>query len=389
MFADAAKSLGYHPFPAPVAIASAAYGNSEGLTLGACEYCGFCNRIACEANAKASANTTIMPLLRPDPKFELRTRAFVTKLIYDKPGNKVTGVVYTDLRTGEEFEQPANIVVLSSYVFSNTQALLLAGIGEPYDRTTGKGVVGKNYCYQFEAGAEAFFEDKEWNPFMGSAGTSACIDDFNGENFDHSGLGFFGGGYINSGPAAAPPVSGRAVPHGTPRWGSDWKRATVKWYHHFTRFNTQGSVYASRDNFMDLDPTYKDAFGRPLIRMTYNGTDNDHKMSRYLLTKVEEIIKAMNPTHYQMHQRPKNFTIVPYQSTHNTGGTMMGSDPKSSVVNRYLQAWDAHNLFIMGASVFPQQHGYNPTGTVGALAYWSAKAITDQYIKTPGPLVHA
>jgi gluconate 2-dehydrogenase alpha chain len=42
----------------------------------------------------------------------------------------------------------------------------------------------------------------------------------------------------------------------------------------------------------------------------------------------------------------------------------------------------------MGASVFPQQHGYNPTGTVGALAYWSAKAIIDQYIKTPGPLVH-
>src|SRR5215470_12127162 len=389
MFSDAAKSLGYHPFPSPVAIASAAYRNSEGLTLGGCEYCGYCNRIACEANAKASANTTIMPLLRPESKFELRTRAYMTRLIYDKPGKRVTGVVYTDLRTGEEYEQPANIVVLSSYVFSNTQALLLAGIGEPYDRASGKGVVGKNYCYQFEANAEAFFEDKEWNPFMGSAGTSACVDDFNGEVFDHAGLGFFGGGYIVCGTAAAAPVSGRGVPHGTPRWGSDWKRATVKWYHHFTRFNTQGSVYANRENYMDLDPTYKDAFGRPLVRMTYNGTDNDHKMSRFLLTKVEAVIKAMNPTHYEMRPRPKNFTIVPYQSTHNTGGTMMGSDPKSSVVNRYLQAWDAHNLFIMGASVFPQQHGYNPTGTVGALAYWSAKAITEQYIKTPGPLVHA
>jgi gluconate 2-dehydrogenase alpha chain len=389
MFSDAARSLGYHPFPSPVAIASAAYSNSEGLTLGGCEYCGYCNRIACEANAKASANTTIMPLLRPESKFELRTRAYMTRLIYDKPGRKVTGVAYTDLRTGEEYEQPANIVVLSSYVFSNTQALLLAGIGEPYDRASGKGLVGKNYCYQFEAGAEAFFADKEWNPFMGSAGTSACIDDFNGENFDHSGLGFFGGGYINCGTASAPPINGRGVPHGTPRWGSDWKRATVKWYHHFTRFNTQGSVYANRENYMDLDPTYKDAFGRPLIRMTYNGTDNDHKMSRFLLTKVEAVIKAMNPTHYEMHPRPKNFTIVPYQSTHNTGGTMMGADPKSSVVNRYLQAWDAHNLFIMGASVFPQQHGYNPTGTVGALAYWSAKAITEQYVKKPGPLVHA
>jgi gluconate 2-dehydrogenase alpha chain len=389
MFADAAKSLGYHPFPAPVAIASAPYKNSEGITLGECQYCGYCNRIGCEANAKASANTTILPVLRDERKFELRTRAFVTNLVYDKPSKKVTGIVYTDMRTGEEYEQPANIVVLSSYVFGNTQALLLAGISEPYDRATGRGVVGRNYCYQFEAGAAAFFEEREWNTYMGSAGVGMCIDDFNGENFDHSGLGFFGGGYFFCGQAAAPPIAGRAVPHGTPRWGSEWKRATVKWYHRFARFNTQGSVYANRENFMDLDPTYKDAFGRPLIRMTYNGTENDHKMSRYLLGKLEGIIKAMNPTHYEMHPRPRNFTIVPYQSTHNTGGTMMGADPKSSVVNRYLQAWEADNLFIMGASVFPQQHGYNPTGTLGALAYWSANAIIGQYLKSPGPLVRA
>jgi gluconate 2-dehydrogenase alpha chain len=389
LFSEAAKSLGYHPFPAPIAIASAAYRNNEGIALGACEYCGFCNRMACETNAKASANSTVMPVLREDPKFELRTRAYVTKLNYDKAAKKVTGVLYTDLRTGEEYEQPASIVVLSSFVFGNTQQLLLSGIGEPYDPVTGKGLVGKNYGYQFEAGAEAFFEDKEMNPFFGNAGMGVCIDDFNGENFDHSGLGFFGGGYFIAGQAGAPPIGGRAVPHGTPSWGSEWKRATVKWYHHFARFNTQGSVYANRKNFMDLDPTYKDAFGRPLLRLTYNGTDNDHAMSRYLLTKLEGIIKAMNPTHYEMHPRPRNFTIVPYQSTHNTGGTMMGSDPKASVVNRYLQAWDADNLFIQGASVFPQQHGYNPTGTVGALAYWSANAIISRYIKKPGPLVPA
>jgi gluconate 2-dehydrogenase alpha chain len=389
MFGEAAKSLGYHPFPMPISIASEPYTNSEGIAMGGCEYCGFCNRTACEANAKASANVTVLPLLRLDPKFELRTRSWVTKLIHDKAAKKVTGVLYTDLRTGEEYEQPANIVVLSSYVFGNTQHLLLAGIGEPYDHATGKGVVGKNYAYQFEAGAAAFFEDKHMNPFMGSAGMSMCIDDFNGENFDHSGLGFFGGGYIGCNTSSAPPIGGRSVPHGTPEWGSDWKRATVKWYNHVAKFNTQGSVYSIRDNYMDLDPTYKDAFGRPLIRLTYNGSDNDHKMSRYLLTKLEGIIKAMNPSHYDMHPRPKLFTIVPYQSTHNTGGTMMGSDPKSSAVNKYLQAWDAHNLFVQGASVFPQQHGYNPTGTVGALAYHSAHAITSQYLKNPGPLVHA
>lgn len=389
IFSDAAKSLGYHPFPVPTATSSAPYVNPEGITLGACEYCGHCNRTACEANAKASPNVNVMPVLRTEPKFELRTRVFVTKLLYDKQAKRVTGVVYTDMKTGEEYEQPAGLVVLSSFVFGNTQQLLLAGIGEPYDPKTGKGTVGKNYCYQFEAGGEAFFEGREFNPFMGAPGMATAIDDFNGENFDHANLGFFGGGYIACLNGGAPPIGGRVLPKGEPRWGVGWKQAEAKWYRCNTRFNTQGSVYAHRDNFMDLDPTYKDALGRPLVRLTYNATENDHKMSRYLVEKMEGVIKAMKPTHYEVHNRPKNFTIVPYQSTHCTGGTMMGSDPGNSVVNRYLQAWDAHNLFVQGASVFPQQHGYNPTGTLGALAYWSAKAITETYLKSPGPLVHA
>ena len=117
MFGEAAKSLGYHPFPAPIAIASAPYTNADGVALGACEYCGYCNRIACETNAKASPNSTILPALRLDPKFEIRTRCFVTKLNYDKDAKKVVSVSYTDMRTGEEYEQPAGIVLLTSYVF--------------------------------------------------------------------------------------------------------------------------------------------------------------------------------------------------------------------------------------------------------------------------------
>ncbi len=389
MFAAAAKNLGYHPFPVPFSAASAAYKNIYGVTMGACQQCGFCSRTACEANAKASSVTTIMPALRQEPKFELRTRAFASKLLYDKAAKRVTGVLYTDLKTGAEYEQPANIVILSAFVFSNTHMLLHSGIGQPYDHKTGSGLVGKNYCYQFEAPAAAFFPTKELNPYMGAPGGAFIVDDFNGPNFDHAGLGFFGGGYFSGSSGGSPPIDGRSVPPGTPAWGSQWKRETVKWYDHATHFNTQGSVYAHRDNYMDMDPAYRDALGRPLLRLTYNATDNDHAMSRYLLTKLEGIIKAMGPSHYELRPRPKNFTVVPYQSTHNTGGTIMGTNRGNSVVNRYLQTWDAHNLFVMGASTFPQQHGYNPTGTLGALALWSAAKITKTYLKNPGPLVHA
>ena len=80
---------------------------------------------------------------------------------------------------------------------------------------------------------------------------------------------------------------------------------------------------------------------------------------------------------------------MPYQTTHNTGGAGMGAKPDTSAVNRYLQSWDVSNLFVIGASAFQHNAGRNPTGTVGALAYWAAEAIQDQYLKAPGPLVPA
>ena len=68
---------------------------------------------------------------------------------------------------------------------------------------------------------------------------------------------------------------------------------------------------------------------------------------------------------------------------------IMGADPKTSALNRYLQSWDVSNLFVTGATAFPQNAGYNPTGTVGALAYWAADAIVGKYLKNPGPLVRS
>jgi gluconate 2-dehydrogenase alpha chain len=144
-----------------------------------------------------------------------------------------------------------------------------------------------------------------------------------------------------------------------------------------------------RGNYLDLDPTYRDAYGRPLMRMTFNFTDNEHKMSDFLTEKAAGIAKAMNPREFNAKKRGGDYSIVPYQTTHNTGGAIMGADPKSSAVNRYLQSWDLHNLFVVGASAFPQNAGYNPTGTVGALTYWAADAIKTTYLKNPGPLVQA
>ena len=388
MFADAAKNMGYHPFPRPSANASRAYTNPDGARFGACQYCGFCQRFGCEANAKGSAHMTVIPIAMRNPNFELRTHSWVTKVLKD--GNRVTGVTYTNVLTGEEYEQPAGIVLLNAYAINNVHLMLLSGIGTPYDPAAQKGVVGKNYCYQTGVSANLFFEGRNFNPFMAAGGSNWTADDFNiNLDFDRAPHGFIGGYSMGSGFNTALPIGYRPVPRGTPSWGKAWKAATAKWYQTAMNIGASGSVMANRYNYYDLDPTYRNAFGQPLMRMTFDYKENELKMGRHAAQKVNDLAKSMNPTSFNAASVRDSWSVVPYQSTHNTGGTIMGTNPSNSVVNKYLQSWDAHNLFTVGANVFAHNASYNPTGPVGALAYWTADAIKTKYLKNPGPLVSA
>jgi gluconate 2-dehydrogenase alpha chain len=390
MFGAAATSNGYHPFPRPAANASRAYTNPDGSKYGACQYCGYCQRFGCEANAKGSPHMTVIPIAMRNPNFELRTHSWVTKVLKDSDGKRVTGVTYTNVLNGEEFEQPAGMVLLCAYAINNVHLMLLSGIGAPYDPTAQAGVVGKNYCYQTGVNAQLFFEGRHFNPFMSAGGSNTTMDDFNiNWEFDRGPHGFVGGYNVGSGFNTALPIGYRPVPRGTPQWGKEWKAATAKWYQTAMNINASGAVMANRYNYFDLDPTYRNAFGLPLMRMTFDYKENEHKMGRHAAQVVNTIAKSMNPTRINEASAREHWSVVPYQSTHNTGGTIMGTNPRESVVNKYLQSWTCHNLFTVGANVFPHNASYNPTGPVGALAYWTADAIKQRYLKNPAPLVPA
>jgi gluconate 2-dehydrogenase alpha chain len=297
-------------------------------------------------------------------------------------------VTYTNTLNGEEFEQPAGLVVLCAYAINNVHLMLLSGIGEPYNPDTQKGVVGKNYCYQTGAGATLFFEGKHFNPFMSTGGSNFRTDDFHANfDFDRSKYGYIGGATIGGGMTNGRPISYRPLPGGTPQWGTEWKAAAAKWYGSAMNIGSSGSVMANRYNYYDLDPTYKNAFGLPLMRMTFDYKENEHKIGRHVAQVINEIGKSLNPTRMSNAGTRESWTVVPYQSTHNTGGTIMGTSPGNSVVNKHCQSWDCHNLFIMGASVFGHNAAYNPTGPVGALAYRAADTLKSRYLKNPGSLV--
>jgi gluconate 2-dehydrogenase alpha chain len=386
LFAEAARNTGHTPFPQPASNLSEAYVNPLGMKLGQCTYCGFCERFGCGNYSKASPQTCILPALLRFPNFTARTESEVTKINLDSAGRRATGVTFVDT-SEEEWEQPAEIVLVCAYSLFNVRLMLLSGIGTPYDAQTGQGVVGRNYAYQTTSSVGLVLENKILNPFIATGAHGMMIDDYNGDNFDHSGFGFVGGGYMGAGQTNGRPILTRPTPAGTPKWGAAWKTATAETYQRALSLSTHGSSYSYRDCWLDLDPSYKDRLGRPLMRMTFDFHDNELKMSAFLTDRLAEIAKALDPAEMTPSPRKGPYTLSLYQTTHNTGGTVMGTDPATSVLNRYCQSWDVHNVFVPGgASVFPQNHGYNPTDTVGALAYWTVDAIKDRYLKNPGLL---
>ena len=388
LFADAARSMGYKPFPQPSGNLSQAYTNWLGVTLAPCTYCGFCEWFGCGNYSKASPQTTLLPVLVRRPNFEARTECEVAQINLDRSRKRATGVTYVDI-DGRSWEQPADLVLLCAFQLFNVHLLLHSGIGTPYDPQTGEGVIGRNYSYQVTSSVNAFFDDKNFNPFISSGAIGMCIDDYNGDNFDHGPLGFVGGGYMGGVQTNGRPILTTSTPKGTPNWGPAWKKAVKENYLSTYQFVTHGSCYSYRDAFLDLDPTYTDRLGRKLLRITFDFHDNELKMSRYITDRLADIVEKLEPRTMEKNPRTGPYNSTVYQTTHTCGGAIMGSDPKTSALNRYLQSWDVPNLFVTGATAFPQNAGYNPTNTVCALAFWAADAIVNQYLKSPGPLVQA
>ena len=108
------------------------YTNPLGVRLGPCTYCGFCEWFACANYSKASPQTTILPVLVRKPNFRARDNSEVTRINLDPTGTRATGITFVDPE-GKEWEQPADLVILSAYTIFNVQLLLHSGIGTPYD----------------------------------------------------------------------------------------------------------------------------------------------------------------------------------------------------------------------------------------------------------------
>ena len=389
MFHDAAKSLGYHPYPVPAATTSQTYTNPDGVSRAGCTYCGFCERFGCMIGAKAQPTNTLLPVIQKCKNVSIRTGAQVRRIVHDTVQNKgrVRGVTYIDA-TGQEIFQPAALFFLTSWTLNNTRLLLLSKVGEPYDPATNKGTVGRNLTHQVNFPAATLYFDQPLNRFMGSGASGITVSDFDGDLFDHSSLPFLRGGNLLSLSTGNRPIANfGTVPKSVKsNWGSEWKKAALHYYDRTGSINFQGEHLAYSGNYMDLDPTYKDHFGDPLLRLTLDWRENERSMAQFATAKAVEIAREMGAKEVTAFSGLRRYDASRYQSSHIQGGAIMGSSPHRSVVNPYLQHWHMSNLFVLGASSFPQNASANPTPTLMALAYRAVDHVVNRYLKNPAAL---
>jgi gluconate 2-dehydrogenase alpha chain len=358
LMSDAAGTMGWHPFPGPAAINSVEY---EGRS--ACTYHGFCTSNGCHVNAKGSTFLNAIPDAERSGNLTIVTRARVTKIVTNADG-RVSGVLY--LKGGKRYFQPADVVLLTTYTYENVRLLLLSrSKAYPNGLSNNAGQVGKHYMSHVYTGISGLFPGRRLNRFSGTGSQFVAVDDLDSDNFDHSGLGFIGGGSLQASMEVKPIAMGRASPPSVPRWGSAWK-AWLK-----DNANSVGDAFAQmemlpyEDNYLDLDPTTRDPQGFPVIRATFDLKQDEQRRAAYLNENMTDWLKAAGATETWTGFPPIAIGV----NSHAYGGTRMGDDADTSVVDSFCMSHEAPNLGVIGGSCFPTTSGRNPTETVEALAW--------------------
>ncbi|MBN9623354.1 MAG: hypothetical protein J0H06_10430, partial [Actinobacteria bacterium] len=257
-------------------------------------------------------------------------------------------------------------VILATYTYENSRLLLLSrSRAFPDGLANNGGEVGRHFsthCFLADFG---LFPGRKTNLWSGTGAQATAVDDFNGDNFDHAGLGFVGGSVMMACHEIRPMLNHRLLPPSVPRWGA----ARKQWLRE--NFESIGFAYALpdaltyEDHDLTLDPSVRDPYGVPVVRVTYRLRDNERRQAEFLAGRLDRWMLEAGAASESWHS-PIGVSPV---STHAYGGTRMGTDPAASVVDPWGFAHEVPNLAVAGASCFPGGGGVNPTETVEALTW--------------------
>lgn len=358
----AAEKLGWHAQPAPMAIASQPYQGRN-----ACGHCGFCMMYGCEFGAKSSTLVTMIPRAVETGRCEVRPESTVFRVETDSRG-RATGVAYWD-RDGVERRQRANAVVLAANGAETSRLLLMSDSATfPDGLANSSGMVGKNLMFNAQTATMGEFEHP-LNEYK-SVQVTRIIHDFYESD---PARGFYGGGGIDARMSAGPLAFALfGLPPDAPQWGAAFKSRLRESYPRSIEIAGHTTSLPLETNNVSLDPTAKDRWGRPALRVTYRDHPDDVKMGQFFVDRAHELLQAAGAR--RIWGPPAGETSV---AAHLLGTCRMGNDPATSVVDRDHRTHDVPNLFICDGSSMVTSGRGQPTMTIQALAFRAGDRISE------------
>ena len=357
--ARAFDRLGWHWWPADSYVNTTPYRQGRE----ACNYCGPLN-LGCVRKAKARADITYWPLAL-ELGVELRTRSRVYE-ITSGPDGRVTGASYFDGR-GVARHQPARAVIVACNGIGTPRLLLLSrSDSHPAGLANGSGQVGKNLMFHVIAHVTAVFNE-DLKSYRGPGANILLSHEF----YETAPRRDYVRGYQlqmvrGSGPAST--AVGRmmqAVP-----WGKQHHDLFAARFGRTTAFAVTAEDLPEETNMVDLDPELTDGSGIPAPRVRYRIGENTRRILDHGIGSAKRVFEEAGA------KETVTMPLAPADGVHLLGTARMGDDSATSVVDRWGQAHDADNLFVIDGSVFVTSGAVNPTPTIQALALRTADYIT-------------
>ena len=375
LFADAARRLGYTPYPTPAAVATERSG-----ARGACNLCGRCSHYDCLRRAKGNTRDTVLARAARTGRLEIRAGCRAERVIVDPRSGAATGVRYRGPRGRREIT--ARTVVLATGAAYQTRLLLLsASKAHPRGLANSSGLVGRNLMFHTNVMAWGLFDE----PIHADRGpqTGAAFDDLDedrpraryGASFVR-GAAVVGGMPLTfaGGPLAFANAAGQSarLPSSTPLWGAGFRDFVAAAYtRHFGVFALCEDL-PMEENRLELDPDIRLADGGPGLRIHYRYHPNTVAMEEFMVTRVADVVREAGAKAVFAQRSPVPAGMF---AGHHMGTARMGKDPVTSVADADGRSHDVPNLYLPGSGLFVTSAGVNPTGTIFALAYRTAAAI--------------
>ncbi|GAB3325522.1 GMC family oxidoreductase [Larkinella ripae] len=389
MIKKGAKSVGVPVIPSRLSILTKPIHDRGG-----CFYCAQCGR-ACQAYADFSSSSVLCIPAVKTGKVTLINNAMAREVLTDAKTGLATGVSYVDTLTLTEQAVMGKVVVLAAST-CETARLLLNSKSARFQNglANSSGVVGKYLNDSTGASRGAFIpalmDRKRYNEDgVGGAHIyspwwldNKKLDFPRGYHIEYGGgmgMPMYGFGFGMEGRNAM--VPGRdGKPKEAGGYGASLKDDFRRFYGANIGMAGRGEPVPLESNYCEIDPNTVDKYGIPTLRFNYKWSDAEVKQAKHMQDTFEEIIHAMGGIALGKKPGPENNygLEAPGKIIHEIGTARMGNDPKNSVLNKYSQAHDVKNLFVVDAAAFPSQGDKNVTWTILANSWRTSDYIIDQ-----------